>query len=58
MNTSFIDYKKRKLFREVIQMVDFMVKQKEEEERILREQQERAEANALLESEAITTSGQ
>jgi hypothetical protein len=38
MNTSFIDYKKRKLFREVIQMVDFMVKQKEEEERILREQ--------------------
>jgi uncharacterized membrane protein len=58
MNTSFIDYKKRKLFREVIQMVDFMVKQKEEEERILREQQERAEANALLESESITTSGQ
>ena len=57
MNTSFIDYKKRKLFREVIQMVDFMVKQKEEEERILREQQEKAEANALLESEAITTSG-
>jgi hypothetical protein len=40
MNTSFIDYKKRKLFKEVIQMVDYMVKQKEEEERILREQKE------------------
>ncbi len=39
-------------------MVDYMEKQKEEEERKLREQQEIAEANALLESEVITTSGQ
>lgn len=39
-------------------MVDYMVKQKEEEERILREQQEQAEANALLESEVITNIGQ
>lgn len=38
MNTSFIDYKKRKLFREVIQTVETMVKQKEDEERKLREQ--------------------
>ena len=58
MNTSFIDYKKRKLFKEVIQMVDYMEKQKEEEERKLREQQEIAEANALLESEVTTTNGQ
>ena len=39
-------------------MVDYMVKQKEEEERILREQQEQAETNALLESEVITNIGQ
>ncbi len=38
MNKSFIDYKKRKLFREIIQTVENMVKQKEEEERNLREQ--------------------
>lgn len=50
MNTSFIDYKKRKLFREVIQTVETMVKQKEDEERKLREQQEQADAIALLES--------
>ncbi len=58
MNTSFIDYKKRKLFKEVIQMVDYMEKQKEDEERKLREQQELAEASALIETEVITASGQ